>query len=91
MDNENAYLLCNDCSHEAVCSLKEKFKRAQNAVENATIYWDTGDGRIAEEKLRFIPFILPVKLECEHYQKKLVAPTTYNNGFFAEDKKHGDQ
>lgn len=60
---------CTRCAHREVCSLKINFLAAQEAVDNTTVYLDSEDGRGRMIKLRDMPFIKPVELQCKHYMR----------------------
>lgn len=58
--------LCTRCFHREICSLKEQFLAAQNAVDN--VFVSLGDH--SSIKLGDIQSIKPVELMCKHYIKK---------------------
>lgn len=69
--------LCTHCSHREVCSFKDKFLRAMEAVNEITVNCPTKeDNAVSFIKLCDIPWIKPVELICQHYQKK--QPTLRN-------------
>lgn len=62
--------LCTHCAHREVCSFKDEFLRAIEAVNEVSV------GRPSKEpnvvgyiKLRDIKWIKPVELVCTHYYK----------------------
>lgn len=57
--------VCTKCIHLPVCSLKERFIKAQEAVDDTTVH--LGDGRMI--RLRDIDYIIPVNLECKHFYR----------------------
>lgn len=57
---------CTHCDHLQVCSLKEQFLKAQNAVNEVTV----GVGDRGIKYLRDFDWIKRVKLECVHFAKK---------------------
>ncbi len=62
---------CADCAHKEVCSLKEKFKAAQTAVDRVTVSLPEkpdSNGH-AFIHLRDIKWIKPVDLVCIHFDK----------------------
>lgn len=65
------------CSHLPVCKLKETYLKAQEAVNNCSIYEDMvdGDGEPVTKITRIsaFDFIMPVTLRCKHYTKGGVA------------------
>ncbi len=58
--------LCSHCGHLQVCSLKEQFLKAQNAVNEVTV----GLGDRGIKYLRDFDWIKPVTLECVHFNKR---------------------
>lgn len=67
--------LCASCTHREVCSLKETYLEAQQAVDTLTFEVSAGKGNrdLRLWRLRDIPWISPVELRCKHYTK--VIPT----------------
>ena len=57
---------CTHCDHLQVCSPKEQFIAAQNAVNRLTV--NLGDQTMKD--LRDFGWIKKVKLECEHFAAK---------------------
>lgn len=54
---------CDTCIHECVCSNKEAYKAAQDAVNHVSVpLKDNGLKRLAD-----IDWIIPVKIVCKHY------------------------
>lgn len=62
--------LCTHCDHFQVCSFKEQFLKAQNAVNEITV----GVGDRGIKYLRDFDWIKPVKLECAHFTEKRSVP-----------------
>ena len=58
--------LCSHCGHLQVCSLKEQFIAAQEAVDNVQV--SLGDHTMKD--LRSFDWIKPVMLECIHFTKR---------------------
>lgn len=56
---------CTSCSHCKVCKLKAQFLKAQEAVNDITVHLD--EERMI--RLRDIPWVSPVNLQCEHYSR----------------------
>ena len=54
---------CTHCVHREVCSHKERFLSAQKAVDEFTVSY--ADREFI--RLRDIPWIKPVKLECSYF------------------------
>ena len=64
--------ICTGCAHREICSLKEEFLNAQEAVDNAIVSRKSGTSdKICMIDLRNITFIEPVKLVCKHYIPEL--------------------
>ncbi len=61
---------CTHCDHLKVCSLKEQFMAAQNAVDRVTV--GLGDRTI--KNLKDFDWIKRVKLECKHFSAKRPTP-----------------
>lgn len=62
---------CTSCSHREVCKNKEQFLKAQEAADDVTVH--LGEGRMI--RLRDIPWISAVDLQCEHYLKEIQGGT----------------
>ncbi len=62
---------CAECAHKEVCSLKEKFKAAQTAVNQVTVDLpaEPDSNKHAFIHLRDIKWIKPVDLVCVHFSK----------------------
>ncbi len=59
---------CTSCSHRDVCSLKERFLEAQNAIDNLNIYSQSKkEEPVSIIALKNIDWIKPVQLSCTHY------------------------
>ncbi len=60
---------CTECAHKEVCSLKEKFKAAQTAVDQVTVNLpaEPDSNKHAFIHLRDIKWIKPVDLVCVHF------------------------
>ena len=63
-------ILCNSCSHKEVCSLKEIFQKAQNAVSRMEVIYNDQDKSTRMTPLSTFDWIEPVKLQCKHYHKE---------------------
>lgn len=62
----NRETCCSRCIHLKVCSLKERFLKVQEAVDNVKIYIPEPDG-MRELRLSDIDWIKPVKLSCANF------------------------
>ena len=61
---------CTRCSHREVCSFKDEFLRALEAVNEVTVNRPAKEeNNVSFIKLCDIPWIKPVELICQHYQK----------------------
>ena len=61
---------CTYCSHREVCSLKEEFLEAQDAINETVLHREQKDnGTISMIHIRDIKYIEPVELCCKHYMK----------------------
>jgi len=62
---------CAECTHKEICSLKEKFKAAQTAVDEVTVDLpaESDSNKHAFIHLRDIKWIKPVDLICVHFAK----------------------
>lgn len=62
---------CAECMHKEVCSLKEKFKAAQTAVDEVTVSLPAESDSTNHRSihLRDIKWIKPVDLVCIHFAK----------------------
>ena len=56
-------LRCASCAHKIVCSIKEEFANAQDAVDRVTVPLDDN----ATISLNQIKWIKPVSLDCIHF------------------------
>lgn len=67
--------LCTQCSHREVCSNKEEFLSAMQAVNEVSVGLPSKDPNIGSYiNLRDIKWIKPVELVCIHYIQQV--PTT---------------
>lgn len=67
-------ILCDNCSHREVCSLKDQFRAAQKAVDDLMVHLED----CKSIRLRDIKWIKKVKLECTHYiPKKTTRDSSY--------------
>lgn len=57
---------CNSCQHASVCKFKDEYMDALQAVTNATVNKEAGDGKISFKYIRDIPWVEP-SLVCKHY------------------------
>lgn len=63
--------VCTRCSHLDVCRYKDELLAAQEAVNNVTVSRDRdNDEGIRLIKLRDIPWIKRVRLDCVHFQDR---------------------
>lgn len=59
---------CACCSHREVCSLKQEFLAAQEAIDEAVLHRERKDyGPVSMIRIRDIKYIEPVELRCKHY------------------------
>ena len=63
---------CTHCEHLPVCSLKEQFLAAQQAVDGVQV--SLGDRSF--QSLRNFDWIKPVNLDCVHFSRKIVKRDT---------------
>lgn len=55
--------LCTTCIHREVCSMKESYLAAVDAVDNMKVNFDDG----SVQYLHNMTWIRPVRLECRYY------------------------
>lgn len=66
---------CTHCEHLPVCSLKEQFLAAQQAVDSLQV--SLGDRTI--QNLCNFDWIKPVELECVHFSRKITKRDAYQS------------
>lgn len=66
----NRETLCRNCSHQEVCSFKDEFLNAREAVNNVSVQRPSDGDEICYIQLCDIPWIKPVGLVCSHYIAK---------------------
>ena len=59
---------CDTCVHARVCSLKDKYSKAVEAINNAEVYKDIAGDCTAIYTIRAMKW-LKVELRCEHYDR----------------------
>lgn len=57
---------CDSCQHASVCKFKDEYMDALQAVSNATVNKETGDGKMSFAYIRDIPWVEP-SLVCKHH------------------------
>lgn len=64
--------LCTSCEHREVCSYKEKFLKAVNAVDDCMVSYPNESEPCTYEHIRLcdISWIKPVELRCKFYMEK---------------------
>lgn len=76
MNEESRGALCASCIHFEVCSLKETYLKAQNAVNNAAICEEepTDDQGPARTRMTYVAnlrdWLTIPQLKCRHYKKE---------------------
>lgn len=68
----NRELLCENCIHKEVCSLKEIYRNAQFAVERVSVPLSNKENAT---DLKNLSWIKPVQLECNHHYANNFART----------------
>lgn len=63
---------CTICAHYEVCSKKETYKQAQEAVDRVSVTLGENSDGVMMTDLRNIDWIKPVVLECTHFLTKPV-------------------
>lgn len=58
---------CTICAHYEVCSKKETYKKAQEAVDRVSVTLGESSDGIVTMDLRNIDWIKSVVLECSHF------------------------
>lgn len=63
--------LCTSCVHLHICSLKETFLKAQEAVDNCSMYGRREDGMTKSTHIQDLDFIAPITLSMtiNEYQR----------------------
>lgn len=94
MNEESRETLCASCIHCEVCSLKETYQKAQEAVKDAMFSEDclNDDGKPAT-RLTYVAnlrdWLTIPQLKCRHYKKEVstwntndsyIEPTTFLKG-----------
>lgn len=62
--------LCTHCVHLPVCSLKEMYLKAQNAVNEASFHEQEGNGVKVTDVANLRDWLTIPQLECRHYIMK---------------------
>ena len=63
---------CTICAHYEVCSKKETYKKAQEAVDRVSVFLGENSDGFVTIDLCHIDWIKPVVLECTHFLTKPV-------------------
>lgn len=67
-------IMCADCSHQDVCSLKDQFIAAQKAVDEVSVNLGCDGNKMSFKRLCDFNWIKKMKLECIHFIPKASTP-----------------
>lgn len=62
--------ICTNCVHCEVCRYKEKYLEAVKAIQNVGVDFDSGDGKVAMQKISMIDFITLRDPDCKFFSQR---------------------
>lgn len=79
--------LCTHCTHRDVCIYKTDYLNIIKAVSNASVAWDTPDGKMASKKVVHYDFIGDISVPCKYYRHNSETVKRYFDKLAEEGKR----
>lgn len=81
--------LCTNCTHRDVCIYKKDYLDILKAVSNASVVWNTPDGKMGSKKVIHYDFIGDISIPCKYYwnRKESEALVKHFNKLAEEGKR----